>query len=1348
MVEKTKTIQEIEADADSERSPRKPDITLNITKPKPLSEQEKPIITESSSEFTNVPDTGDSPLNIEDDMGVMGKEMVFEDDIGAFDFVGDTETQEIMRDDGPVTIKKTEPESDYAKALKYGFAQSATGLALYEDIPKPIEQQFGEEVVSTLGQIGGDLPVFISGFFLGGGPVSLVTGLGGGFGLAEGVKQVLRDSIEKGDIETSSQWWERLKRATEETAKGYATGAVTGGAGATAKTATELAEASLLAKKALPFLAEVTAVTQTGAVVNGYVPTAKDYALAATALTAIKGVAKGTGEIAETVKKLKQVYAETGKHPSKVTLEELAAPIANERGGGEFFDQEPLKGASQESTDAQKVNDMYRRAEEKKKVTLGDHAAKAKRSFNRMFIDRTSNMKDELNEAFGKEEAAPMIRKYVLSSGWHGNAKLLLDRYRKDISKGLTKAEHLELDKVIASRRTIEIDLNKSAERERLHDSINLAKQERDKIKGRIDKALSVKRKPLDAKIEQLTKVKERIEAIREKEGKLKREQISELSQAKKGIEQAEKDIRKLGRAAAKEVKERVEPLKKAIEDLADKINRLGKMAHPEGLTMKEHQAYLDSLSPEMKQRLFPRADAYSQAMRDQLNELLKEGLLTQKAYNAIAKKGEYYSLREYLETIDPEEKVALRGQSKKVMGSGLHRLDEGSLELMENDHTVLLEEVISRTQRRIFNNRAAQRLHVLAEKTVDPNQGILSDILRVAEEGEEIPAGYMELYAMVEGERKTMWMREDIAKEYMDEPLITRQSVVRWLEMLTLARPLKISATGWNPEFFITNLPRDMMLMWGATNQYSSTFPIAMVQMAKDMLKVAPDLATKKGRYEAAAKQGMLQDLLTAQGRPVFGKGKWKTFSEALAWPGEFTETLTRMAVRERAIKNGLSEEEAAFEARNVLDYTQAGHAAQIAEMGSPYIKAAIAGTRAVLRYAKENPGMFAYKMAQLGSFSASLYYYNTVMSGMPEAYDSIPTTDKAKFFNILIPSMAQTDENKNVRVPYIRIAKDQGQQMFTPLFDAMMALKLGRDFDYEQLTDAFHGGLPVTEQSVFGPAASMISSLHNYSLFFRDNIYKGKPVELWAEYDSRTNPMAYKLGQMTSYVDEKTGERKSLPGVGVSPKRLEVAVGSVIAQSHPFAPMVGESFRAIMDKTPTAKKREIYDEWNSIPGLRRLIKWTKPYNPQALKSIEKAKIAENTAKKIHNDKLKEIFEKEKGGLSSRAKAVLTYTKTVLKDKKGFGGLKEWRRLNRRFEMMQKMEMVGDIPNKPFWYELKEISDPETKALAYHNTWKKQTPEMQDRYDSIYLRLGIVSKKELPFFMSKLLKLKKENKK
>ncbi|QDP59053.1 MAG: hypothetical protein Unbinned6242contig1001_21 [Prokaryotic dsDNA virus sp.] len=1834
MAEQVKTQREIESEADRYR---KAGAYVDITIGGEEKEQEIIEPPSDSRSFTDQPIETDyfgapSPgpsvseieeeriesidfKNIVDDAGVFSESPnagIIEDDIDLFHFQGEKhDKMEIVGHDGtPIIIKRTEPETDYAKAFKYGFGKSATGMAMYEEVPEFKEQSFGEDVVSSLGEMIGDFPPFIAGFFAGGGPLSPVTSMAGGFALNEAVKKVLRDDIQKGEITDPLQWWERFKETFEEAGKGYVTGAVTGAAGKTFKTGAELAEASKITKEVGAFLTEVVAMTQTASTLEGHIPTPRDYAVAGAALGVMKGGTKGVGELASITKQLKGIYARTKTHPANVTLndlldngarleraseqgfvegqfyhgstgdikafegeakgtltgapsskkgfffttsskvatgyaagtmgrsrkymnlgrevnrldkestksvsnllyineslkilnreikpdkyqkkkqdlikglkekpnekdikeiekrlaeehfpsikdemvksgfikigtafetipadtvrgikivkdasgepklkdvyilketidivnrkiiegksglpfgrkedstinqlretikrlyedkkldlesemsavqierdtqsakyqedfdsnvknmerfleenevmnwleisnirskygvwvfkpesylnlyetgikkikerfkdskslnvylsefeqywsnlkdinsefaiasmedavvypvrlkfenpmyyeyggeryreesysdlidkalendhdalilkdtydpgssyydemtdvvvvfepeqirsaydsflpenidspklihepvefkglEKLIAPISGEEGAirlGKPEKPTPIDKYFQERKDdpnlddSRKVNDMYFRAEEKKKKELKDRVKDFKRAFNRLVIDRTKNMKDELIKVFGKEGAAPFIRKYVLAQGWHGHAKPMLDRYKKAIDEGLTEEEVLDLDKIIASRRTIEIDKNRNDQKVRLQEAINDAKKEQGDINRRYEKIIEAKSKPLEEKIEDLKPEQARLEKVKKELTSPSREFLRKLSNIKKEIEGYEKQIKKQNRELNKNRKKRIDPISKEIKDLAEQYNDIQQMKHPEGLTMREHQSFLDQLPSWVKQKLMPRADAYAEAMREQLDALYSEGLLSKEAYEAIAEKGKYYSLRQYLEEIDPEDKLTTRGTEKKVMGSGLHRLDEGSLEAMENDHNVLLEEVVQRTQRRIFNNRAAVKLYELAERLDDKQNELFSDALQIPDTT-EVPPGYMELFAMIDGERKPMWMREDIAKEYIDEPLVNRQQVIRVLDwVFTLSKPLKLTATGWNPEFFVTNLPRDMMLMWGATNQYSKFAPLAFGQMVKDMVKVAPDLLKKEGKYLEAAEEGMLQDMLTTQGRPTKLKGRWKSFGEALSFPGEFSEALTRMAVRERALRNGLTKEEAAFEARNVLDYSQSGHAVMMAEVVSPYIKAAVAGTRATIRYAKDNPAQFGIKMAQLGAFSMGLYYWNTIMSqqygGAEGAYDAIHANDKAKFFIIMLPWFTEEDEDGNKRTPYLRVAKDQGQEMFTPGFDAMMANYLGRDFDYEQLTEAFLGGLPVTDQSVFGPAASFVSSWHNYSLFFKDNIYKKKPVEKWNEFDSRTNPMSVKLGKMTSYIDDETGERKSIPGIGISPKRAEVAIGSVIAQSHFLAPLSGELFRATMKELPQAQKREIFDYWSSIPVVRRLVKWTKPYSPGALKDIKKAEISENTQKKTHNDKIIAIYQKYKGQkdkIKERRKEVFSYMKTIMKKKKGLGGMKEFERLERFDEFLDATERIGKIPNRSFWYELRDISSPETKAEEYYKTWKKLSKKEQEKYDDLRRQLKIVSINDLPYFIKKLKELKKD---
>jgi len=77
---------------------------------------------------------------------------------------------------------------------------------------------------------------------------------------------------------------------------------------------------------------------------------------------------------------------------------------------------------------------------------------------------------------------------------------------------------------------------------------------------------------------------------------------------------------------------------------------------------------------------------------------------------------------------------------------------------------------------------------------------------------------------------------------------------------------------------------------------------------------------------------------------------------------------------------------------------------------VGIPYLNAGIQGTRGIFRAASQNPGQFAFKVAQLGALTIGLTIANKMRN--PEADASISDTDKTNYFNITT-GLYYTDKN-----------------------------------------------------------------------------------------------------------------------------------------------------------------------------------------------------------------------------------------------------------------------------------------------------------------------------------------------
>ena len=134
--------------------------------------------------------------------------------------------------------------------------------------------------------------------------------------------------------------------------------------------------------------------------------------------------------------------------------------------------------------------------------------------------------------------------------------------------------------------------------------------------------------------------------------------------------------------------------------------------------------------------------------------------------------------------------------------------------------------------------------------------------------------------------------------------------------------------------------------------------------------------------------------EFLTHQGG--FGKaykptGRISNAFEALQtaarYLGETSETWTRLALRERALKNGKSPLQATYEARNYLDFAQGGSLVKAADSAIPYLNASVQATRGLLRAPKQDPKGFAVKSAWISGLAANLWFANNIKN--PTAYN-----------------------------------------------------------------------------------------------------------------------------------------------------------------------------------------------------------------------------------------------------------------------------------------------------------------------------------------------------------------------
>ena len=752
------------------------------------------------------------------------------------------------------------------------------------------------------------------------------------------------------------------------------------------------------------------------------------------------------------------------------------------------------------------------------------------------------------------------------------------------------------------------------------------------------------------------------------------------------------------------------EPVRKGAKNFAEGYEK--EVKHTEGLTGSQHEDFLKSLPQDTQEKLFPVAQKYFKEMRNQLDQGLAEGILDKELYDKLIKYD--YSKRKFLDYIDPDVTYEFGSKGTiTVSSSGINKLKHGSTGYMETNSKLLLSETVSRMQTRIARNKSNKALYDFAE--AKPGNGIAE----IADAKVKAPGGQTRIHAMINGEPKAMNMPNGIAKEWVkSDPLIshTTANIVSWL---TGSKILKTMATGINPEFAMTNFPRDIAHIWLTTTEYSSTAPGFGLQIANDLRKVTKDAITRKGRFVDYINEGGGMEFLTHQGKVAPGaKGFFKGLQNVLGYLGETSEIITRLALRNRALRNLASkgkigidaQREATWIARNYLDFSQGGSVAKMLDSGMPYLNAGIQGTRGVFRAAAQNPKVFTYKVGQIGTLASGLYLANNFQN--PEALSQISERDKINNFIITTP-FSYKDKDGNDRYIYFKIAKDQGQRAIAQVFEALTAESIGNEYDYNALSEGIKDAIPVGITDFLPPVLkSAVGYLANKDFWRMKDIWRGNEVEPHAESTKYTPPFYSKLGGVT----------------GLSPEKTKYALEQVFTSGNIYTSLVGHGWNTLT-KDMSSNERNMVTEQVMLkqPFVRRFAKTTDP-NYKYDKAIKEKKILSNTVKHQQNlgfdILIDKYFNKEVND-----EDLVSYIESI-------GNPNDAKRLLDRYKRSLRLQKV---PERRFWLNLSDL-DPEARAEIFWDRYKTAKKEEQDYMMKMVFKVpGIKSER----FINRLTSLK-----
>jgi len=532
-------------------------------------------------------------------------------------------------------------------------------------------------------------------------------------------------------------------------------------------------------------------------------------------------------------------------------------------------------------------------------------------------------------------------------------------------------------------------------------------------------------------------------------------------------------------------------------------------------------------------------------------------------------------------------------------------------------------------------------------------------------------------------------------------DPLLneTTASVIRWLSGSAILKPM---ATGLNPEFALTNVPRDIIHIWLTDYRatYSPTLPIFLGQMGKDLRAVTKDALTRKGRTIDFTKEGGMMEFLTHQGwfKQEGLSQQSRDLQKVLGYLGESSEIMTRLALRERAIKEGYAPEQATWIARNYLDFFQGGSFVKAVDTGVPYLNATFQATRGMFRAAALNPGLFTWKVAQLVAVTTALFYLNRFTN--PEAWENISSKEKAANF-ILPTPFSFVDKEGNKRMFYFRIPKDQTIRPILSAFEAIAAKVIGDKVDTDEIVHAVQEFSPVGPTQVLPPTfEAFLGYVSNKDFWRNEDIWKGPEIKAVEEYTKYTHPAFIRAGQLT----------------GLSPERLRYVLQQYFTSGNIYSSIGSYAWKVILDELPEAEKRMVTEELIlNQPFVRRLVRATQPAHA-LIKEAEKMKIEANTERykltREFDSLSQRFYDKEisKEGIEDFLKDVPIEEKVRLK--------------RRHFRLGR----IQELPEKRWWLELAEAPS-EARALIYWNRWRVATEEEKTMLEKNRLKVpGIMS--------------------
>ena len=743
-------------------------------------------------------------------------------------------------------------------------------------------------------------------------------------------------------------------------------------------------------------------------------------------------------------------------------------------------------------------------------------------------FDRQSNIKREILKS-NVEGAYDYL---IAKAGASARAKYSVNKSDRKIFGGLNEESIKLLNKIISLRRIVEIDQSFDDRRVAATENLIRAKSDMDYAQYRVSSMAS------DLSVDKKNELKKKLDSATE-----------EFNRIQKVVEESKRPLHTV-----------------------DKKNNVS-------LDKESAIEELERLSKESDnfEELDNRADSYFDEFRSILDDLYKNGLVTDELYNKI--KDFDYSPTVFLSHAFDfgDNDVSIRDYG--LTGDQIKAIKDGSNDDTIMDARYLLAIYSASASSRILKNRANKALYKAA---LEPDN---SGWIRTQSKTGEADKGYENMYFFEKGESTKFQLRTDLKREWdgANRLFDLGPRATKYISYLSGSAALKLLATRANPLFIVRNFPRDFGHILFFTDIYDNqNIYFAGYNLFRDFRKGVKSFKSDDKYFQEYMEMGGGMDFLSTDGRPGSLVNNRKFFTKIVdkaSSLGETSEVGFRIAVYKRLRDDATAEYNkkygedptgdalelikvnAVSRARAIIDFSQGGNLTKGLELIKPYINSAFQGLRVSAEYIKNNPKKFASKFLQAQAGMLVLAMANAHFGD--DDMEEIPDDIKLRYF-IIMTGIKYIDEKGRVRRAYIKIAKPQQMVPFFALMDVANGYTLasitGNDkyspsddlLEYvtSSIMNAMPTGIALTEITSSVPIINMIMTYStNYDSFRERAVFMGDADNPILPMDEGINdPDVERFYKVIGKVYGETEELITGEKSGLSPIRLKASVEKVI--------------------------------------------------------------------------------------------------------------------------------------------------------------------------------------------------------